>query len=238
MRTLNYFAKFLCMAAIIVSSLFSLSFVNTDAASVYQAIIKRYNSAKTLDVKFSVLVKGDETSDENMVGCRIAKSGTNYYSKVGQSEVINIQPYSIQIDHQDKRVYVSDYQVMPDFMELSAYKQVLKSPSASKLRSNSATSSTLTIKTGDFTTPMVEITYDPVSFNIQQYVTYHQEMAEYGDDRVLKSSISCTYDKQLVSDEAKAFPEHNFNNYLVKKGGKYHLTSKYKAYQLILAFER
>ena len=231
----NQFLRFknLSVLTIILIVISSFNIHDNLACEVYNKIMTKYNTAVLLDLKFNLNTSGDGNSPEKINNCRIIKNGSQYYTKIDNSEVICVKPLAIQLDHQEKKIYIDYYTEMGNLLEFASYKALLNKPDLFKLIRVSDQINKLTINTNDYSIPQLEIEYNPITFEIKKYTSFHQEQAMYGNDKTIKSKITCNYLSQSLSNKSKNYDIFNLEQYIIASNNNYKASVKYKNYKVI-----
>jgi predicted transcriptional regulator len=210
----------------------------SEGSDAYKKLMEIYSSAKTFNVSFDMLLISDVEPDETIKSCKIIKSGNKYYSNIGNNQIVYVAPYAIQVSEEEKILYCTNFVTLPNnTAEMPFYKELLNKPENFKVADLGEGLSKLTIKTNNFDVYRIEIIYDRNNLLIKKYSTFLQEYSPFDNDKILKSAIICTYNKQELLDTEKSFQEFDWNRYIIVKNGKISPIASFARFQFINDFK-
>lgn len=219
---------------VILLLLIGSTLTNDDKAGLaYQSIINKYNKAKSLFVSFDMLFyNNSKLITDQIKGCKVIKESEKYFVKIGDNEVILVKPYTINIDREEKIIYVDNYIAVPSILNLIKIDDLIKNYKI-KLVQETSNRHYLDFNIKDGELKKMRIYFNPINFEIIKYVADYSILNEYGIDEYENHKLEIVYGNQKISlTNESNYSELNLNQYINKKNGVLSLTEKFKSFKL------
>jgi hypothetical protein len=209
-------------------------FISDDGAKEkYLAIIKKYSDAVSIDLTYNLNISSDGNPPNEIRNCRYLKAGMAYMSSIDDITIIGVPPYVLQLDAANKTIHIGEFVPLPSVFTAPGVQILLDRPELFSLVKETELIHRINIETEDFTLNRISIQFNPLSNEVLEYSTNHQEEIAYGESQIIKSTYRSIYTKQMYSSDSLSFSELNVSNYITRsKTGKILPADKYSTWSL------
>jgi hypothetical protein len=207
--------------------------MDESGAAQYRKILEKYNTTEDIRIKFSMFIQSEQAPDEWIRDCEIIKLNDKYYSQINGVTIIGCPPYAIQVDQTNKTLVLSPFEHLPNILNLNLADELEKIENNFRIEQLSNNLNKLHINTGDFAISKIEIVYDSNSYEIKNYKAYMQDMTEFGEEKVIQSSIDCQYHFQTFSKTGIDSSLLNISNYIKVSDNSFKVVDAYSNYQVV-----
>lgn len=214
--------------------LISLSVKGQDGLSVYLKIMDHYSKMSYMSVDYEMNQfqgKSNKHLGDVVLGSFL-RSGDISYSKVGNVEILNAQPYAIQVNHDEREIAFSPFIAQMNFMNLPQLKDDLKKYKFS-IKPSKGEFKILTVTVNENNIKTIDFYYSPISYDLNKLDINMFQMSDLGREVMVDYRIEIRYFNQFVSKKGKSNPLLVTENYIRKKGKNFIPAPRFKSYSLL-----
>ena len=224
--------------------MFLLALVGTDGfcqngKEVFMSILKKYNSSVSFSTELDInyYENGVIDVESTMKRCKIIKSGDKYYSRFGDIEIINVEAYMINVDKQEKQIYIADFQEIPNVLSLPEVMDTYADYSF-KVSVDSNNTNKLKIGVHQNNVRSIEMSYNPKTYQLIKTVIHYEVADEYENNKIDKTDVEVIYRNQLFSDKITNAKEFKVASYFTIDGTMIKPSSTYSTYSIVNLIEK
>jgi len=207
---------------------------NVEAMEMYRKVCALYANSPGMDLRFKMLYYYDKekTASEIIDNCRAIRSAESAYSRYGKVELLYQKPYSINVDNEQKIIYLDQYLDMRQLIQIPEPKALEELNAKFLLVNIQGNLNRILILPKDGELKSVSVDFDINTLYIKRYEINYETEAEFGVNIKKHFRLEIQFTEQKFFNSPRQFPEFNYSRF-IKKGtnNKVELTPLLSGYQ-------